>query len=101
MFGLASNMDSSDARASKTDTNPKHFLFNSSHQHGKEYMDCGSEGVERDEMTLVCYKSPKYIITKVNFADYGNPTGCEDNKASKHGNCSALATLRLVKNVRK
>lgn len=92
MFDLASNMDiSSDARGNKTDSNPR------------EYTDCGRYGVERmDHMTVSCSQFPGYIITKINFADYGNPTGCEENeKVFRHGNCGAPATLRIVKKVRK
>ncbi|XP_010507417.1 PREDICTED: beta-galactosidase 15-like [Camelina sativa] len=41
------------------------------------------------------YCQDGYIITKINFADYGNPTGtCEH---FRDGNCGAPATLRLVK----
>ncbi|CAH2064258.1 unnamed protein product [Thlaspi arvense] len=36
-----------------------------------------------------------YVITKIDFADYGNPTGkCQE---FRHCNCGAPATLRLVK----
>ncbi|CAH8320519.1 unnamed protein product [Eruca vesicaria subsp. sativa] len=102
MFDLALNLDiSSDARDAKTDSNLKRFLSNSSHQHGKqaEYKYCRSEPVKRrDRMSFSCDKSPKDIITKINFADYGNPTGnCEDNKDIRHGNCGASATMRVVK----
>ncbi|CAH2064257.1 unnamed protein product [Thlaspi arvense] len=46
-------------------------------------------------MTRISCDKPKYVITKITFAEYGNPTGtCGD---FRHGNCSAPATLRLVK----
>lgn len=91
MFDVASNIDiSSDARGSKTDSNPK------------QYVNCGNYEVKRRQMTVSCSKSAEYIITKINFADYGNPTGCsEDHKVSRHGNCGAPDTLRIVKKVRK
>ncbi|KAF3557488.1 hypothetical protein F2Q69_00014819 [Brassica cretica] len=87
MFDVASNIHiSSDARGSKTDSNPK------------QYVNCGNYEVERRRMTVSCSKSAEYIITKINFADYGNPTGCsEEHKVSRHGNCGAPDTLRIVK----
>ncbi|KAF8104309.1 hypothetical protein N665_0175s0035 [Sinapis alba] len=98
MFDLASNMDiSSDARGIKSDSNLKRFLSNSSHKHGKDYLRCQTEEADMDQMSVACDGSLKDIITKINFADYGNPTGCEDNKDSRHGNCGARDTLRLVK----
>ncbi|CAH8320503.1 unnamed protein product [Eruca vesicaria subsp. sativa] len=49
-----------------------------------------------EDMFLSCHESPKSIIKKINFADYGNPSDCEKNKKSRHGNCGAAATLRVV-----
>ncbi|XP_018460291.2 beta-galactosidase 14-like [Raphanus sativus] len=86
----------SDARGIKTDSNLKRFLSNSNHQHGKENKQCISLEADMEMMRVSCDES-KDIITKINFADYGNPTDCEDNKDSRHGKCGAPATLRLVK----
>ncbi|CAN6909577.1 unnamed protein product [Brassica oleracea] len=95
VFDLASKIDiSDDVRGNQTDSNWKRFLSNSN-QHGKEYTSCISVGAEIPKLYLFCDESPKDIITKINFADYGNTiSGCKDNR---HGNCSAPAALRVVK----
>ncbi|KAF8117297.1 hypothetical protein N665_0011s0021 [Sinapis alba] len=95
LFGLASNMNiSDDARGNRTDSNRKHIL-SSSNQHGKEYITCSKGGLEVPHTYVKCH-NPKDLIAKINFVDYGNPTG-ECGKF-RHGKCGTPpATMRLTK----
>ncbi|VYS60238.1 unnamed protein product [Arabidopsis thaliana] len=104
VFGFSSNIDVSyRARGIKINGDQKRVLSNSNHprsdfrkslQHGKEHSACTNHKSVRGPITRI-FCQDGYVITNVNFADYGNPTGtCEH---FRHGNCGAPATLRLVK----
>lgn len=99
LFGLALNMNiSDDARGNKTNSNRKHILSSSS-QHGKEYITCSMGGLEVPSTFVEC-NNPKDIITKINFVDYGNPTG--QCGKFRHGKCGTPPdTMRLTKKVNK
>ncbi|CAH8268448.1 unnamed protein product [Arabidopsis lyrata] len=95
LFSLASKIDvSDDARGIRIDGDQKRFLTNSP-QHGKEHVACTNEEPDLGPLTLISCNEPGYVITKINFADYGNPSGTCGH--FRHGNCGARATMRIVK----
>ncbi|XP_010515791.1 PREDICTED: LOW QUALITY PROTEIN: beta-galactosidase 2 [Camelina sativa] len=105
VFGFSSKIDiSRNARGIKIVGDQKRFLSDSNHyhrsdfvrslQHGKEHSACTNHKSVRGPITRL-YCQDGYIITKINFADYFNPTGA--CKHFRHGSCGAPATLRLVK----
>ena len=99
VFGLASNLNiSNDARGSKIEiTNSRSSSTDYGTDMGKQYIMCTESNLQ-DPWVLSC-KTSKDVVTRINFADYGNPiSGCKDNR---HGNCSAPAALRVVKKVSK
>ncbi|XP_010504061.1 PREDICTED: beta-galactosidase 15-like [Camelina sativa] len=83
LYGLASKIDVSyNERGSRTDGNQKHVA-------------CTNQEPDPGPLTRISCNEPGYVMTKINFADYGNPTGtCV---RFRHGNCRAAATMRIVK----
>ncbi|ESQ45183.1 hypothetical protein EUTSA_v10010944mg [Eutrema salsugineum] len=97
LFAFASKIDVyHDARRIQIEGDRKHIPSHSNRnprQQGKEYSACTNHKSVQGPITRI-FCNGGYVITKINFADYGNPTGtCEH---FRHGNCGALATLRLV-----
>ncbi|KFK34560.1 hypothetical protein AALP_AA5G161700 [Arabis alpina] len=96
VFGLASKLDVSDyEKGIKIDK--KRFLSNSndSSEHGKKYTECTNQEPDPGPLMRMSCDKPRYVITKIDFAGYGNPSGTCGQ--FRHGNCGAPATLRLVK----
>ncbi|VVB05544.1 unnamed protein product [Arabis nemorensis] len=96
VFGFDSKIDvSDDAKGIKIDR--KRFISssNNSNQSSKEYTECTNQEPDPGPMTRISCDKPRYVITKIDFADYGNPSGTCGQ--FRHGNCGAPATLRLVK----
>lgn len=96
VFGLVSNKNiSSDADSTfKSQTAYTHY----GKDMGKEYIMCTEANIELP-WKLSCTRESKDVVTKINFADYGNPSGkCEHYK---HGNCGASTTMKVVKKVSK
>ncbi|EOA25947.1 hypothetical protein CARUB_v10019336mg [Capsella rubella] len=101
VFGFSSKID---ARGIKINVDQKRFLSDSNHhprsefmgslQNGKEHLACTNHKSVQGPVTRL-YCRDGYVITKINFADYGNPTGTCEN--FRRGNCGAPATLRIVK----
>lgn len=100
VFGLASNTNiSNDARSRDTNSTFKSETTSTSYgtDMGKEYIMCTESNMELP-WVLSCEK-PKEVIKRINFADYGNPSGeCEHYK---RGNCGAKTTMQVVKKVSK
>ncbi|KAF8117294.1 hypothetical protein N665_0011s0018 [Sinapis alba] len=99
VFGLASNIDTSDdARSNKTNSAPKRSLRNSNYDGkdmGKIYIRCAESDLKLPSMRISCDETSKDVVRNINFADYGSPSGkCEHYR---HGNCGAKDTLRIVK----
>ncbi|CAN7015174.1 unnamed protein product [Brassica oleracea var. botrytis] len=95
VFGLASNLNiSNDARGSKIEiTNSRSSSTDYGTDMGKQYIMCTESNLQ-DPWVLSC-KTSKDVVTRINFADYGNPSGkCEHYR---HGNCGAKATMDVVK----
>ncbi|WZY88041.1 hypothetical protein YC2023_044776 [Brassica napus] len=95
VFGLASNLNiSNDARGSKIEiTNSRSSSTDYGTDMGKQYIMCTESNLQ-DPWVLSC-KESKDVVTRINFADYGNPSGkCEHYR---HGNCGAKATMHVVK----
>ncbi|KAL0772937.1 hypothetical protein Bca101_038088 [Brassica carinata] len=100
VFGLASNMSiSNDTSGNKTDS-----FFESQRTStewgtdmGNKYIMCTESNMEIPWM-ISCNKS-KDVFTRINFADYGNPSGkCEHYR---HGNCGSKTTMEVAKKVSK
>ena len=100
VFGLASNMSiSNDTSGNKTDS-----FFESQRTStewgtdmGNKYIMCTESNMDIPWM-ISCNKS-KEVFTRINFADYGNPSGkCEHYR---HGNCGAKTTMEVAKKVSK
>ncbi|CAN7135537.1 unnamed protein product [Brassica rapa subsp. narinosa] len=96
VFGLASNMSiSNDTSGNKTDS---FFESQSTSTEwgtdmGDKYIMCTESNMEIPWM-ISCKKS-KEVFTRINFADYGNPSGkCEHYR---HGNCGAKTTMEVAK----
>lgn len=101
VLGLASNMNisSNDARGNKTDSffEDQYTYTHYGTDMGKEYIVCAESTMEYP-WVLGCNKS-KEVFTKINFADYGDPSGkCEHYR---HGNCGAETAFKVAKKVSK
>ncbi|CAH8320504.1 unnamed protein product [Eruca vesicaria subsp. sativa] len=99
VFNLASNMDiSDDARGRKINSTPKRFLgstVDNGTDTGDGYILCAEADLELPMLDFNCYQTPKGVIKKINFVDYGNPSGkCEHYR---HGNCGAKTAMNVVK----
>ncbi|EOA25572.1 hypothetical protein CARUB_v10018916mg [Capsella rubella] len=97
LFCLASKMDVSynyDERNIMIDGDQKRFLTTSS-RHGKEHVACTNQEPDPGPLTRISCNGPGYVMTKINFAEYGNPTGTCGH--FRHGNCRSQATMRIVK----
>ncbi|CAH8320516.1 unnamed protein product [Eruca vesicaria subsp. sativa] len=116
VFGFASSMNiSNDARGSKADDDDMPFIPEAGSTDygtdtGKEYIVCsesnitapwdiGCQKTSKDNDVKTSKdkdaKTSKDIITKINFADYGNPSGkCEHYR---HGKCGSPYTMKVVR----
>ncbi|CAA7019133.1 unnamed protein product [Microthlaspi erraticum] len=76
-----------DARDIKIDSDRQRFLSNSSKskQHSKEVV-CTNQEPDPGPMTRISCLTPRYVITKIDFAEYGNPTGTCGH--FRHGNAA-------------
>ncbi|KAG2325811.1 hypothetical protein Bca4012_040474 [Brassica carinata] len=96
VFVLASNMNiSNDARSSDANSTFKSQTTSTDYgtDMGKEYIMCTESNMEQP-WVLSC-KKPKEVIKKINFADYGSPSGkCEHYR---RGNCGPKTTMEVAK----
>ncbi|KAF8117296.1 hypothetical protein N665_0011s0020 [Sinapis alba] len=91
VFGLASN----DASGNKNDSTFKSESTSTGwgRDMGKQYIMCTESNMEMP-WTTSCNKS-KDVVTRINFADYGNPSGkCEHYR---HGKCGSKYTMEVAK----
>lgn len=59
---------------------------------------CRHQNRSKAPVMMFDCKEKGYVFTKINFADYGHPSG--DCGNFRRGNCGAPDTLRLVKKVK-